>query len=66
MDKLLALRMLLEVAEPVASPRQRSGLGIATSSVTRIRDALESSLGAALMTRTTRRVALTDAGTAYV
>jgi hypothetical protein len=26
MDKLLALRMLLEVAEPVASPRQRSVL----------------------------------------
>jgi DNA-binding transcriptional LysR family regulator len=66
MDKLLALRMLLEVAETGGFSKAAQRLGIATSSVTRTMDALESSLGAALLTRTTRRVTLTDAGTTYV
>lgn len=66
MDKLLALRMLLEVAETGGFSKAADRLGIATSSVTRTMDALESSLGAALLTRTTRRVTLTDAGTTYV
>jgi len=55
--------MLLEVAETGGFSKAAQRLGIATSSVTRTMDALESSLGAALLTRTTRRVALTDAGT---
>ena len=40
--------------------------GVATSSVTRLMDALEKSLGSALLTRTTRHVTLTDAGSAYL
>ena len=41
-------------------------MGVATSSVTRLMDALEESLGSALLTRTTRQVTLTDAGAAYL
>ena len=41
-------------------------MGVATSSVTRLMDALEKSLGSALLTRTTRHVTLTDAGSAYL
>ncbi len=41
-------------------------MGVATSSVTRLIDALEQSLGTALLTRTTRQVTLTDTGTAYL
>ena len=41
-------------------------LGVATSSVTRLMDSLEASLGTALLTRTPRKVSLTDAGIAYV
>ncbi|KLU23691.1 hypothetical protein EOS_23855 [Caballeronia mineralivorans PML1(12)] len=66
MDQLLALRMLLEVAETGGFSKAAQRLGIATSSVTRTMDALESSLGAALLTRTSRRVTLADTGTANV
>ncbi|WP_123387630.1 LysR family transcriptional regulator [Paraburkholderia sp.] len=66
MDKLVALNTLLEVAEAGGFSKAAQRLGVATSSVTRLMDALEASLGTALLTRTTRRVSLTDAGTAYV
>jgi len=66
MDKLLALRTLLEVAETGGFSKAAQRLGIATSSVTRTMDAPESSLGAALLTRSSRRVTLADAGTANV
>ena len=66
MDKLVALTTLLEVAEAGGFSKAAQRLGVATSSVTRLMDALEASLGTALLTRTTRRVSLTDAGTAYV
>ncbi len=66
MDKLVALNTLLEVAESGGFSKAAQRLGVATSSVTRLMDALEASLGTALLTRTTRRVSLTDAGTAYV
>jgi DNA-binding transcriptional LysR family regulator len=65
-DKLVALNTLLEVAEAGGFSKAAQRLGVATSSVTRLMDALEASLGTALLTRTTRRVSLTDAGTAYV
>jgi len=65
-DKLVALTTLLEVAEAGGFSKAAQRLGVATSSVTRLMDALEASLGTALLTRTTRRVSLTDAGTAYV
>ena len=66
MDKLLALRTLVEVAETGGFSRAARRLGVATSSVTRLMDALEQSLGAVLLTRTTRQVLLTDAGASYL
>lgn len=66
MDKLLALNTLLEVADAGGFAKAAQRLGVATSSVTRLMDALEASLGTALLTRTPRRVSLTDAGVAYV
>jgi len=66
MDKLLALNTLLEVADAGGFSKAAQRLGVATSSVTRLMDALETSLGTALLTRTPRKVSLTDAGIAYV
>jgi len=66
MDKLLALNTLLEVADAGGFAKAAQRLGVATSSVTRLMDALEASLGTALLTRTPRKVSLTDAGVSYV
>ncbi|MFM0619282.1 LysR family transcriptional regulator [Paraburkholderia nemoris] len=66
MDKLLALNTLLEVADAGGFSRAARRLGVATSSVTRLMDSLEAALGTALLTRTPRKVSLTDAGIAYV
>jgi DNA-binding transcriptional LysR family regulator len=66
MDKLLAVKTLLEVADAGGFSKAAQRLGVATSSVTRLMDSLEAALGAALLTRTPRRVSLTDAGVAYV
>ncbi|OAJ54880.1 LysR family transcriptional regulator [Paraburkholderia ginsengiterrae] len=66
MDKLLALNTLLEVADAGGFSKAAQRLGVATSSITRLMDSLESSLGTALLTRTPRKVSLTDAGIAYV
>jgi DNA-binding transcriptional LysR family regulator len=66
MDKLLALNTLLEVADAGGFSKAAQRLGVATSSVTRLMDSLEASLGTALLTRTPRKVSLTDAGIAYV
>lgn len=66
MDKFLAVKTLLEVADAGGFSKAAQRLGVATSSVTRLMDSLESSLGTALLTRTPRKVSLTDAGTAYV
>ena len=66
MDKLLALRAFKEVAETGGFSKAARRLGVATSSLTRLLDALEASLGSALLTRTTRQVTLTDAGSAYL
>ncbi|MFM0129187.1 LysR family transcriptional regulator [Paraburkholderia sediminicola] len=66
MDKILALNTLLEVADAGGFSKAAQRLGVATSSVTRLMDSLEASLGTALLTRTPRKVSLTDAGIAYV
>lgn len=66
MDKILALNTLLEVADAGGFSKAAQRLGVATSSVTRLMDSLETSLGTALLTRTPRKVSLTDAGIAYV
>jgi DNA-binding transcriptional LysR family regulator len=66
MDKLLALRTLVAVADYGGFTAAAHELGKTTSSVMRIMDGLEASLGTSLLTRTTRSVALTDAGVTYV
>ncbi|MFM0169762.1 LysR family transcriptional regulator [Paraburkholderia sediminicola] len=66
MDKFLALNTLLEVADAGGFSKAARRLGVATSSVTRLMDSLEAALGTALLTRTPRKVSLTDAGIAYV
>jgi DNA-binding transcriptional LysR family regulator len=66
MDKLLALQTFSVVADTGGFSKAARQLGTATSSVTRLMDALEASLGVTLLTRTTRRVTLTDAGLTYL
>ncbi|EIF33157.1 transcriptional regulator [Burkholderia sp. Ch1-1] len=66
MDKFLAIKTLLEVADAGGFSKAAQRIGVATSSVTRLMDSLEASLGTALLTRTPRKVSLTDAGIAYV
>lgn len=66
MDKFLAIKTLLEVADAGGFSKAAQRIGVATSSITRLMDSLEASLGTALLTRTPRKVSLTDAGIAYV
>ena len=66
MDRLQALRVFVAVADEesfVAGARQ---LGLTGPSATRAVNELETSLGARLFTRTTRKVRLTDAGHDFV
>lgn len=65
MNKLQALHALLEVADAGGFAKAAQRMGVATSSVTRLIDALEDELGTALLTRTPRKVSLTDTGEAY-
>ncbi|MFP3562844.1 LysR substrate-binding domain-containing protein [Paraburkholderia sp. SIMBA_030] len=65
MDKLLALRAFVEVAETGGFSSAARRLDLATSSVTRSVDSLEKALGTVLLNRTTRQVTLSDAGTTY-
>ncbi|NLP64825.1 LysR family transcriptional regulator [Paraburkholderia sacchari] len=65
MDKLQALRAFVAVAQSGGFSSAARKLDLATSSVTRALDALEASLGTALLNRTTRQVTLSDAGKAY-
>lgn len=66
MDKLLALKAFVAVAQSGGFSKAARKLGVATSSLTRQMDALEASLGSALLTRTTRQVSLTDTGVSYL
>ena len=66
MDKLQALNAFVAVAEAGGFSKAARRLGVATSSLTRLIDALEEQLGTALLTRSTRAVVLTDSGTAYL
>jgi DNA-binding transcriptional LysR family regulator len=65
MDKLAALTTFLAVAETGGFTSAGRRLDMATSSVTRSIEALEESLGTVLFNRTTRQVALSDAGASY-
>jgi DNA-binding transcriptional LysR family regulator len=65
MDRFAELKTFCIVAACCGfSPAARQ-LGLATSSVTRMVDALEQRLGAVLLNRSTRSVTLTDAGRSY-
>lgn len=65
MDKLLAIKMFMATVEAQGFSAAGRRLGVATSSVTRLVDALESELGTSLLNRSTRQVSLTEAGVGY-
>ncbi|PPU77215.1 MULTISPECIES: LysR family transcriptional regulator [Xanthomonas] len=65
MDTLDAMRVFTAVAERSGFSAAAAALDRSTASVTRQIAALEQRLGTRLLNRTTRRVSLTSAGTAY-
>ncbi|MDD1962119.1 LysR family transcriptional regulator [Pseudomonas sp. 39004] len=65
MDKLLAMKMFAATVDAQGFSAAARKLGLATSSVTRLVDALEAELGATLLNRSTRQVSLTEAGARY-
>jgi len=62
LDFLRSLRILSSVAHTGGFSASARELGMSTSSVARHMDALESSVGVRLLTRSTRRVGLTEQG----
>ncbi len=66
MDRLEAMNLFVRVAERGSFAAVAEQLGVARSVVTRQIAALETHLGIKLMTRSTRRLALTSAGAAYL
>ena len=66
MDRLEAMKLFVSVAEQGSFTAAASKLGVARSVVTRQIAALEQHLGIKLMTRSTRRLSLTSAGSAYL
>jgi DNA-binding transcriptional LysR family regulator len=66
MDRIDAMQAFLAVAELKGFAPAARKLGLSSSSVTRLIATLEEHLGARLLQRTTRSVALTDAGTRYL
>ncbi|RQH01096.1 LysR family transcriptional regulator [Paraburkholderia dinghuensis] len=65
MDKLLALQMFVETVDARGFSAAARRLDLATSSVTRTIDGLETELGAVLLNRSTRQVTVSEAGAAY-
>ncbi|WP_079228469.1 LysR family transcriptional regulator [Pseudomonas putida] len=65
MDKLLAMKMFTATVDAQGFSAAARRLGVATSSVTRLVDALEAELGSTLLNRSTRQVSLTEAGARY-
>lgn len=66
MNKLNAMQLFVRVAETGSFTAVADQLSLARSVVTRQISALESALGAKLMTRSTRSLSLTAAGAAYL
>lgn len=64
MDRLTALRVFVEVADRASLTQAADQLEMSTAMVSRYLAAAEGWLGARLLHRTTRRVSLTDAGSA--
>lgn len=65
-DRLSALRLFVRVARRGSFSAGGRELGVPQPTVSRVISQLESDLGAALFTRTTRAVTLTDAGTDFL
>src|SRR5262249_13540123 len=66
LDRLEAMTILLRVVETGSFSAASRALGTPLATVSRKVAELETHLGARLLVRTTRKVALTDAGAAYV
>jgi len=66
MDRIEAMNLFVRVAELGSFSAVAQQMGVARSVVTRQVAALEAHLGVKLMVRSTRRLALTSAGTAYL
>jgi DNA-binding transcriptional LysR family regulator len=66
MDRLLSMRVFREVVDQGGFAAAARTLDLAPAGVTRLVSDLETHLGARLLQRTTRRMALTDAGIAYL
>jgi len=66
MDRIDAMQAFVEVADRQGFAPAARKLGLSPSGVTRLIAALEERLGARLLQRTTRSVALTDAGARYL
>jgi DNA-binding transcriptional LysR family regulator len=66
MDRIDAMRAFVAVADLRGFAPAARKLGLSASGVTRLIAALEDRLGARLLQRTTRSVALTDAGARYL
>jgi DNA-binding transcriptional LysR family regulator len=65
-DSLDALRLFVRVARTASFSRSGRELGLSQPSVSRIIAELERKVGTALLTRTTRALKLTEAGTDYL
>ncbi len=65
-DKLLALRLFVSVARTGSFSAAARELDLSQPSVSRVIAALEKEIGAALVTRTTRALKLTDTGIDYL
>ena len=66
MDRLRAMEVFIAVAEAGAFATAGARLGMSPPAVSRAISALESHLGAQLLSRTTRQVRLTEVGTVYL
>jgi len=66
MDRLQALNVFVAVAEAESFARGARATGLSAPSATRAINTLETTLGARLFTRSTRRVRLTDIGRTYL
>lgn len=65
MDRLTLLKSFITVAELASFSQAARRLGLSKSLISRHVSGLEAELGVLLLTRTTRRLALTEAGRAY-
>lgn len=65
MDKLFAMQVFARIVEVGSFVKAASQLGISTTAASRLVAGLEAQLGTRLLQRTTRRLSLTAAGSAY-